>query len=859
MRKMVGLSVMGAMSVFAADYTWLADPASDDWLTGLNWSVGGAETAWTVGTGDTATFDTSATTDITVDGTVGLTKMTVNGEGYVFTNGTLALDGEFSVAAGKTATVYSRLLQTSDKTRFAKTGPGTLVIKGDFAHTNTFFRFADRGGSLVLDGGEYRVTGASSSPGETAVAVSLANSSSLTLQGGANFVLEATSTYLSNSGCDMLVTNATFNCFNMNEFLHGFQDNNHDSSARSTLTIADGGKVVARQFRIAKLATSSTKTDYGRTYLKKGGTFVLHNFSMDSGATYKARMDFDGGYLVPTNIPDEQTWTPITMTGKTGAWPNVELFILEGGFWLRPQAKGYWYYYAPFLSGCANDGGVHIVDSANSTSYFYATNSYNGGFWMHGAAVAVNNDRSFGAVPAEPTNNIFALSGSRFNSLHFSDTFATAPTRQLYISTNVDFHVGAAGGKTGRIQGTIFGEPDSIFMSAPDWPGTVELDPGEGKTNTLGKLYVAGNLVLASGTTLVTSNSMGNAQGGKEAFYVNGWASSFAGGKGRLILAGGNLKTVHDHYLNVEGYGEVIVTNGHLDASVSREWLNGLATPGRTFVGGDGMLSVKRLRITQVSTRDANGDPMTGVTVSTGGVIRTGQVRIDQNQANQRGYFAFDGGTLQAGIGVYSEFFGLAKTTANAERWTNQQIRVCSGGAIIDTDRYDVNVYHPLWSWAEHDGGLTKKGTGRLTIANEADWPDFLAANTYNGPTRIERGTLKFTRAEGGFPGGDLEILGPALTNTAPPNVILPKLVFRDGHGIRIADADKLDDRTFGKAKTFATVSTPLTAVPSVEFVGEDGTILGTANGWKGWHVKLSADGTSLALGPVRGTICIFR
>ena len=71
--------------------------------------------------------------------------------------------------------------------------------------------------------------------------------------------------------------------------------------------------------------------------------------------------------------------------------------------------------------------------------------------------------------------------------------------------------------------------------------------------------------------------------------------------------------------------------------------------------------------------------------------------------------------------------------------------------------------------------------------------------------------------------------------------------------------ADKLDDRTFGKAKTFATVSTPLTAVPSVEFVGEDGTILGTANGWKGWHVKLSADGTSLALGPVRGTICIFR
>ncbi|MDO5319492.1 MAG: autotransporter-associated beta strand repeat-containing protein [bacterium] len=860
MRKLFGLSVMGAMSVFAADYTWLANPASGDWLTGVNWSAGGAETVWTAGSSDTATFGASATTDITVDGTVALKKMTVNGEGYVFTNGTLALDGEFNVAAGKTATVSSRLLQEATSTRFAKTGTGTLVIKGDSAHTNAFFRFADRGGSLVLDGGEYRVTGAASGAKETEVAVSLANSSSLTLQGGANFVLDVSSTYLSNSGCDMLVTNATFNCFGMNEFLHGFQDNNADGSARSTLTIADGGTVIAKQFRIAKLFTTSTKTDYGRTYLKKGGTFVLHNFSMDSGTTYKARMDFDGGYLVPTNNPGENTQSTINMTGRTGAWPNVELFIQEGGFWLRPQAKGYWYYYAPFLSGCAKDGGVHIVDSANCTSYFYGTNStYNGGFWLHGAAVAVNNDRSFGAVPAEPTNSIFALSGSRFNSLHFSDTFATAPTRQFYISTNADFRVGAAAGKTGRIRGTIFGEPDSIFMSAPDWTGTVAFDPGEGKTNTLGKLYVAGNLVLASGTTLVTSNSVGNAQDAKEAFYVNGGASSFAGTKGRLIFAGGNLKTVHDHYLNVEGYGEVIITNGHLDASVSREWLNGLATPGRTFVGGNGMLSVQRLRISQVSTRDANGDPVTGVTLSTGGVIRTRQVRIDQNQANRRGYFAFDGGTLQAVEGAYSEFIGLAKTTSYAERWTNQQIRVCSGGAIIDTDRYNVNVYHPLWSWAEHDGGLTKKGTGQLTIANEADWPDFTAVNTYNGPTRIERGTLKFTRAEGGFPGGDLEILGPALTNTAPPSVILPKLVFREGHGIRIADADKLDDRTFGKAKTFATVSTPLTAVPSVEFVAEDGTILGTANGWKGWHVKLSADGKSLTLGPVRGTICIFR
>jgi len=262
--------------------------------------------------------------------------------------------------------------------------------------------------------------------------------------------------------------------------------------------------------------------------------------------------------------------------------------------------------------------------------------------------------------------------------------------------------------------------------------------------------------------------------------------------------------------------------------------------------------------LTQVMQRDANGDPITGVTVATGGVIRVGQVRIDQNQANRCGYLAFDGGTLQS-LGIYSSFIGCSATTKYAERWTNQQVRVCSGGAILDTNGNDLNVFQPFWSWAENDGGITKKGRGTLWIKNEANWPDFEARNTYKGPTRIEEGTLSFTRADGGFPGGDLDIVGPALTNEAPPKVTMPALVFREGHGIRIADADKLDDKTFGKAKTFATFTTALATVPSVSFLASDGSVLGTSNGWKGWQVKLADGGKALTFGPVRGTICIFR
>lgn len=128
-------------SVFATDYTWLANPESGDWLTGVNWLVGGAETAWTAGSGNTATFGASATKDVDVDGSVAVSTLTVNDD-YSFTNGTLTVEGNFSVAAGKTATVESALQQTSSSTRFAKTGSGTLVVNGDASHTNSFYRFA---------------------------------------------------------------------------------------------------------------------------------------------------------------------------------------------------------------------------------------------------------------------------------------------------------------------------------------------------------------------------------------------------------------------------------------------------------------------------------------------------------------------------------------------------------------------------------------------------------------------------------------------------------------------------------------------------------------------------------------------
>ena len=91
--------------------------------------------------------------------------------------------------------------------------------------------------------------------------------------------------------------------------------------------------------------------------------------------------------------------------------------------------------------------------------------------------------------------------------------------------------------------------------------------------------------------------------------------------------------------------------------------------------------------------------------------------------------FNFNGGILQAGASTTTFLQGL--TTANVQ----------AGGAVIDTQGYNVTVsqklVHDTTSGAPAtDGGLTKNGTGTLTLTN---------AETYTGPTVVNAGVLAFT------------------------------------------------------------------------------------------------------------------
>jgi fibronectin-binding autotransporter adhesin len=90
---------------------------------------------------------------------------------------------------------------------------------------------------------------------------------------------------------------------------------------------------------------------------------------------------------------------------------------------------------------------------------------------------------------------------------------------------------------------------------------------------------------------------------------------------------------------------------------------------------------------------------------------------ITRVSPNASGTFNFNGGTLKpAGA---STVFMQGLTTANIQ----------SGGALIDTDGYDVTIGQPI----SGTGALTKLGAGTLTLAG---------TNIYTGTTTISAGTL---------------------------------------------------------------------------------------------------------------------
>ena len=129
---------------------------------------------------------------------------------------------------------------------------------------------------------------------------------------------------------------------------------------------------------------------------------------------------------------------------------------------------------------------------------------------------------------------------------------------------------------------------------------------------------------------------------------------------------------------------------------------------------------------------DVGGTSTATATVNlNGGVLAVDKVATESTRA----IFNFNGGTLQATGNGAATAFGVSAASF-LDRFAQANVR--NGGATVDTNgnniTFDQTLQHSaVGGDAATDGGLTKTGTGTLTLT---------AANTYTGRTTVSVGTL---------------------------------------------------------------------------------------------------------------------
>ena len=148
-----------------------------------------------------------------------------------------------------------------------------------------------------------------------------------------------------------------------------------------------------------------------------------------------------------------------------------------------------------------------------------------------------------------------------------------------------------------------------------------------------------------------------------------------------------------------------------------------------------------------------------------GGVLTIGQVITSNNGGTSA--FNFNGGTIRAAA-ASANFVDLGGA--------NQKVYVKNGGAVVDSNGFNITIVDALQNGGS--GGLTKQGTGTLTLSANA---------LYVGATSINQGALAVAGLSGtsgvtvasgatlqgqGTIGGTTTLNGATLTNTSSATVL---------------------------------------------------------------------------------------
>ncbi len=688
----IGLTAicLAAGVAVAADFTWLGTPASAAWnTTDLNWTNAAGASAWVNDPTNSAVFGASDTKSLTVDA-ISVKDIAFSADGYTLSGGALDMFGSMTVGVSQVATVLTPIAHTNATKVLSKLGAGTLVLNptgGGYSNRVSSLKAA--AGTLHIAGGTNVVTLLNGDP-ENGPAFWVSGGT-LVMGGGLIKTTGGAFARVSENGT-LLITNGLVDLTGNGELL-----NAHNSPGNTT--VSGSGVLDLQGLRISQ-NTAAGSAALNVVNVNTGGVIRLNNYTIDAASKKYGTVNFNGGTSVAKSEGAE-----FFNTGNSN-WVGIVAYVLEGGAIIDNNGKNITIRQA-LQSGSANDGGLTKKSSGNLN--LRGTNTYVGGTFMLAGSINIVDDSNLGAVPASPATNFTFVGNSTLMS---SDNHTLAATRTIRIPHNVTATFDTQS-RTQTVSGVIYGEgtTNSLIKLGS---GMLTLDPGATAGFTLKTLKpAAGTVYVRSGSNVINIASGGvNASG----FWVNG---------GTLLVGGGEIKTTGAGYATTSG-GTLIITNGVVNLNSVSELLNAYSGTGNTTVSGSGVLDLQTLRISQ-----SGGSPDANVVnVNTGGVIRLQRLYIDE-KTQSKSVVNFNGGTLVA-KSTRGDFMGIVNTNWFSGIFFN----VREGGAVIDSNGFDIDSKMPLYSGAAADGGFTKKGAGTFTLST---------TNTYNGVTSVQAGTLKLS------------------------------------------------------------------------------------------------------------------
>jgi autotransporter-associated beta strand protein len=352
--------------------------------------------------------------------------------------------------------------------------------------------------------------------------------------------------------------------------------------------------------------------------------------------------------------------------------------------------------------------------------------------------------------------------GSNWNTGSADSTWVAADTATFQAADDLGSHIVTVGGAitTGPTPGLSFSNSGFTLQAAAPQTVTVgtnnitcSLNVAAGKTATIGDHVIVkknntnGTFVLLGGGTLNIGSGTANGGAALEN-TTTGTSFEMRAGTTLDLKTGGSLACARSfvvgtltsvetntHRLKISG-GTALLTNS---SAVATNIVIGNNTSGQTstavidITGGELNSQTAEGSIRFGPTSAGNDTNCTGTLNLDGGTLTISRIlqgtETGTGQINST--FNFNGGTLKAFPGS-----NFAATFMSGLDFAY----IKSGGAIINTEGVignsgNVVIAQPLLDGGG-DGGLTKEGTGTLTLTG---------INTYTGPTIINAGKLAIT------------------------------------------------------------------------------------------------------------------